>query len=118
MKCPKCKAFNLASATECETCGVIFAHAKRGEERPAGPATCSWVDHGKTCVCRGILSTGTRGEGPWYCREHWRRANGIEPAGRGNYPVTPVSSPGTGRWSGWWEKWKDDPKRRELPRPL
>lgn len=32
---------------------------------------CQWDDHGLSCAAAGHMSTGTTGDGPWYCRDHF-----------------------------------------------
>jgi hypothetical protein len=32
---------------------------------------CAWSDGRERCHFPGVCSHGTRGEGPWYCREHF-----------------------------------------------
>jgi len=36
---------------------------------------CAWNDHGDSCDYRGIISHGTSGDAPFYCREHWQKLN-------------------------------------------
>lgn len=93
MKCPKCKATNAPHASECSDCGQPLMLSKRpGSSHQSGPSLCGWMDLGRTCECRGIMSDGTQGDGTWYCREHWDRRQGREPAGYGNYRPKPGRS--------------------------
>ena len=103
MLCPKCSSPNSAGAKECEVCGVIFAHAKRGE--PVKQiALCAWMDQGRPCPCRGILSESQNGGGSWYCREHWERLHRREPYGAGN--AFAPSHPRSIAAQKWREEWR------------
>ena len=75
MKCPKCKAINLAGAKECKDCGVIFADV-RGLRQQETNLCCPWNDHGHVCGARGSMSDTANGQGPWYCSEHYWRLKG------------------------------------------
>lgn len=71
MRCSQCGAVNKASDSECARCGVQFLDLRRGaDNEPRGPASCAF-DGRAPCYSRGIISSSTNGEGPWYCREHW-----------------------------------------------
>lgn len=113
MKCPQCFTLNLATATECERCGVQFRDLQRSRQSlPAGPITCGWDDHGRACPSRGIVNT----DGRWMCREHWESMQCLKPAGRGNYPVRSGRSAWMDRWKGSQERWIAR-RDRKLPKP-
>lgn len=76
-----------------------MAYEQSEEKKPVkvGPTMCEWNDHGLSCGCRGILSPGNLGHGPWYCREHFYKLRGypdMEAEGlHGNQlPKTPLHS--------------------------
>lgn len=78
MKCPKCKTINQQGATECDSCGVIFADIRggRGHKQPEIIRPCPWNDHGDICGLIGSLSDSTNGSGPWYCAKHFWKLKG------------------------------------------
>ena len=45
-------------------------------DNPQFAKQCVWRDMGSQCQEDGHLSTGTLGEGPWYCRRHFARKMG------------------------------------------
>lgn len=38
--------------------------------------SCAWNDHGALCTHYGTNSDATTGQGPWYCRDHYRKLHG------------------------------------------
>ena len=107
-ECPKCNGM-LEDDGTC-SCGY-GARRRRVVATPSGPILCSWSDHGSRCPCRGILTSSTNGEGSWYCREHWERLQGAEPAGRGNYPTVSGRSALMRKWDGF------QGRKAQLPKP-
>ena len=75
MKCPKCKTINPPGATECDSCGVIFADIRGNKERSVD-RLCPWNDHGHVCGLVGSMSDATNGSGPWYCSRHFWQLKG------------------------------------------
>ncbi len=74
-KCPKCRTLNPITATECDGCGVIFAHI-RNNSSPSLNRDCPFNDHGQVCGKIGSMSDGTKGSGPWYCSDHFWKLKG------------------------------------------
>lgn len=67
MRCPKCKYSNPAGATECDSCGVVFAQLESAHHSNAE------INHNcPTCGAPGYLSHATNGAGPWYCRQDFQ----------------------------------------------
>jgi hypothetical protein len=98
MRCPKCRTANESGASECVSCGVQFRDASRGQKAEGGEI-CAWNDHGDRCGYRGVVSTTTTGGGQWYCREHWGRLQGYDPACRGNeLPAVTKKSAAVEKW--------------------
>ena len=86
MKCPKCDWPTTEEATECDSCGVVFADIRTktgGDTANRDPLMrlkvgdhyvdlqCAWNDHGYRCHLKGCVSDSTTGSGPWYCSEHY-----------------------------------------------
>ena len=113
-KCRKCGHLNMSSDRECGGCGVIFKDLRREGVSSGEPVTCAWNDYGRPCACRGILNT----TGSWYCREHWDKANGLKPLGRGNYLLPYVRSKHAAQWDAWYPQWLERRNRRSLPNPI
>ena len=86
--CPECSARILADSTSCR-CGWSASGAAKSAKQVD---LCGFNDHGMPCRHRGILSLGTGGTGPWYCREHFERINGRIPTIVGNALPEPVRS--------------------------
>src|SRR3990167_7309300 len=74
MKCPKCKTTNPAKATECDSCGVIFADIRTGKTEI--DRTCAWNDHGIKCQNLGCCGDSTNGSPPFYCSTHFLQLKG------------------------------------------
>jgi hypothetical protein len=118
MKCPKCASYNTAGATECEKCGVIFAHAKRTQQAAPVAPTCAWSHQGRSCMSRGIMSEGTTGNAQWYCREHWERLQRRDPTETGNaIPTLPKSQAVTAWHAAWKARYGDKKVMPEKPMP-
>jgi len=67
MKCPKCNRADLSERGSCAQCGYHEAKAPT----PGSDPRCAWTSNGLRCAFPGALSSGTHGEGPWYCRHHF-----------------------------------------------
>lgn len=81
--CPKCTVL-LELDGHCSACLwkpsqpiVAPSKGKAGHTSLAGQL-CAWNDHGAACRARGIVSNGTDGSAPWYCRDHWADLQGHE----------------------------------------
>jgi len=112
-ECPKCHGL-LESDGSC-SCG--YGVKRRAVAVPAAKAIdlCSWTDHGKPCPCRAVFIIDHQG----YCREHMDRRAGIEPKGRGNYPVKPTArSMHMRQWDAWYPEWLANRAKHEpVPMP-
>lgn len=85
-ECPKCHGL-LEDDGSC-SCGYGVKRRTSAvtQHVAASVILCSYVDHGRPCACRGIISHGTNGGGNWYCREHWETVHDREPGCVGNAP--------------------------------
>lgn len=100
MRCPKCKHVNNPSDTECASCGLLFKDLKREEKTAStGGQLCTWNDHGMSCPYRAVFFFGKP-----LCREHMDAYQGLEPKGRGNYPVQSERSLVMRQWDGFQRK--------------
>jgi hypothetical protein len=111
-ECPDCSRPLKDGATKCR-CGWSAVPQLPAK---ATPTMCSWIDHGVPCPCRGILSFGGNGAGPWYCREHFEAVQGRTPDVVGNaLPPKPQSHAVRE-----WKKAMGDRKVKQesLPNPL
>ena len=69
--CPNCG--NAMSDEKCP-CGYIPGEAKKRKTFDDGidhRKSCSYEFRGEKCQRLGTMSHGTKGEGPWYCRDHF-----------------------------------------------
>ena len=96
MLCPKCSSPNLPKARECEVCGVVFAHAKKVATDFS--RLCVFLDLGKPCEERGILSSSQNGSGAFYCRQHWAIVNGVAADVVGNELPPQIKSRAVEQW--------------------
>ena len=47
-------------------------HRRTAEDNIDHNKTCSYRYRGETCNLPGSMAHGTKGEGPWFCRGHFR----------------------------------------------
>ena len=111
MQCPKCHGL-LEDDGSC-SCG--YGVKRKAVERGDGLTgqLCAFLDHGRSCPCRGVFSSTTNGAGKWYCREHWERIQGLEPEGLGNFRS---KSKARSHHMRQWDEWVYNPKTRRLER--
>ena len=70
MYCPSC-GLNINDEESC-----ICGWKKKGKYRPSDDGIdhskiCAYTYRGEKCQRLGTISGGTRGEGPWYCSDHY-----------------------------------------------
>lgn len=116
MKCPKCRHANPPGATECESCGVQFKDLRReyGKEPQRTSSLCDFEGR-SPCSFRGVISPGTQGDGPWYCREHWEVLNGRKTTIHGNAIPAYTRAPGHEARDMAHQDWLANRDRRTLP---
>lgn len=68
--CPHCSQ-PLENDGSCPGCQ--YGHKRQKTKSIEQPRLCAFNDQGLPCHRPGHLSTGTHGEGPWFCRTHFAR---------------------------------------------
>lgn len=66
-RCPECNQNLITEVMDC-SCGW---RAGQSEQMPADHR-CQYQVRGRRCPLPGTISPSIRGNGPWYCSEHWR----------------------------------------------
>ena len=71
MYCPTCGT-DIGKNEIC-SCGWTKAKPRRHREEDGidHSKICAYTYRGEKCQRLGTISAGTRGEGPWYCRDHY-----------------------------------------------
>lgn len=84
-RCPKCQEI-LVNSNKCD-CGWKKTTSKQsGNPYKFGlkigdhwiDKQCGYNEHGTRCDLYGHMSTGTSGEGPWYCGKHFNKIMGFD----------------------------------------
>jgi len=70
---------------------------------------CDFTSEGRQCEHRGVISFGTTGGGPWYCREHADVVEGRASLVSGNRLPPRPKSPGVERYADW--RWDAEQRR-------
>ena len=78
-ECPECMRPLRPGATSCRACGWGTSESATVAADPLR-FRCAWQANGDRCRYFGTVSGCTKGEGPWYCREHYGCAGQIEGA--------------------------------------
>lgn len=78
--CPECKS-DIGNSLVC-LCGWTKSKPKRFREEDGidHSKICAYTFRGEKCQRLATISQGVRGEGPWYCRDHyWGREPSSKP---------------------------------------
>jgi hypothetical protein len=84
LDCPKC-GVDAYDGTSCAACHFVAGGGKK-RSSDAMHGICEFMDLGQRCAKPGSMSPARRGEGPWYCWDHFalvvlgRSNNGKPPA--------------------------------------
>jgi len=82
LDCPNCGESTYDGAS-CSACRFVVRGKKLPAPHDPSHLGCWFGERGQRCAELGTLSQGTKGEGPWYCTQHFPpfagRRYGIKP---------------------------------------
>jgi len=96
--CPSCGSRIASNSSSCRCGWAEDGYDKKSKSDDRTGQICSWSHEGRRCVCRGIISQGTNGDGKYFCREHWSRLMGDPTDVLGNSQPAPATSRGVTIW--------------------